>query len=226
MPGLTDFISVIGTIVAGFFLLALAVETILESFRGALALVGIEALKSKMTMDAALEEAAEFMPPDSREFARFAGLASMVKKSGPLAEEVEKRCEDIIAAMAGALSPADKNAMIAREKLWLADLAGPIRERLQRNEDKRVFVLRIISAAIGVAIACAADLNMLSITGGVSHTDNGWYQVFGYVLAGLAAAGGSSFWHDQLDRIRSVKQIGQQLATIVPSGPTVAGGKP
>ena len=36
---MTDFFSTIGTIVAAFFILSLAVETILDNFRGVLALV-------------------------------------------------------------------------------------------------------------------------------------------------------------------------------------------
>ena len=90
---------------------------------------------------------------------------------------------------------------------------------MERDEEKRVFVLRIISAAIGVARRLVrrpqhpADHRR----GTPGHPE---VAFIGYVLCGLAAAGGSSFWHDQLDRIRNVKQIGQQLVSIK-TGPIV-----
>ena len=39
-------------------------------------------------------------------------------------------------------------------------------------------------------------------------------SLFVFLLAGLAAAGGSSFWHDQLDRVRSLKQAGESVASL------------
>ncbi|HEY6629995.1 MAG TPA: hypothetical protein VIZ90_00950 [Rhizobiaceae bacterium] len=213
MSGLSEFVAAAGTIVAAFFLLSLAVETILENFRGILALAGIEALKSKMTMDAALAEVAEFVPPESKEAARFAGLAQFVKTSSISIIETKETCERIVAELAHAVSPGEKNAIIEREKLWLAAAAAPIRAAMQKSEEKRVFALRIISAALGIVVAWASGLNVLDITG-TQVSPAGDYAFLGYVLGGLAAAGGSSFWHDQLDRVRSVKQIGQQLASV------------
>jgi hypothetical protein len=37
----------------------------------------------------------------------------------------------------------------------------------------------------------------------------------GMLLSGLAASGGSSFWHDQLDRLRAAKQTTEQVSTVV-----------
>jgi hypothetical protein len=214
MPEISGFVAIAGTIVAAFFLLSLAVETILENFRGILALAGIEVLKSKMTMDAALAEVAEFVPPESKEAARFAGLADFVKTSSTSINETKTKCEEIVAALAQAVSPAEKNAIIEREKLWLASVAAPIRAAMQKSEEKRVFALRIISAALGIVVAWASGLNVLDITG-EQVSPAGDYAFLGYILGGLAAAGGSSFWHDQLDRVRNFKQIGQQLTAVV-----------
>lgn len=211
---MTDFFSTIGTIVAAFFILSLAVETILDNFRGVLALVGISVLKSKTTMDDALAQAAEFVRPDSIEHARFAGLAALVKAQAAAAEDTRARCAGIMEALAGAISPADRDAVIERERLWLTEKAAPIRAAMERDEEKRVFVLRIISAAIGVAVAWYADINILQITGTDASPGGPEVAFIGYVLCGLAAAGGSSFWHDQLDRVRSVKQIGQQIVAL------------
>ncbi len=37
----------------------------------------------------------------------------------------------------------------------------------------------------------------------------------GMLISGLAASGGSSFWHDQLDRLRAAKQTTEQVSTVV-----------
>ena len=209
---MTDFFSTIGTIVAAFFILSLAVETILENFRGVLALVGIPLLKSKTSLDDALAEVSEFVKPESREYARFAGLVELVKAQAGAMEETRARCTRIVEELARALDPAAKDALIERERLWLHETAAPLRAAMQRSEEKRVFTLRIISAIIGVTIAWYADLDILQITG-AGTPGRPEVEFVGYLLCGLAAAGGSSFWHDQLDRVRSVKQIGQQLAS-------------
>jgi hypothetical protein len=37
----------------------------------------------------------------------------------------------------------------------------------------------------------------------------------GMLLSGLAASGGSSFWHDQLDRLRATKKVAEQVTSMV-----------
>ena len=73
-----EFIKQAGVLVAVFFLISLAVETILESFRGLLAMFGIEVLKSKKSLEEAMDEVAEFLPDDQKDIARFEALVTIV----------------------------------------------------------------------------------------------------------------------------------------------------
>ncbi|MBN1582990.1 MAG: hypothetical protein JXA89_19940 [Anaerolineae bacterium] len=46
----------------------------------------------------------------------------------------------------------------------------------------------------------------------------------GIVLTGLAATAGSAFWHDQLDRLQSIKRQAESAAKVVQSVGSTAGG--
>ena len=89
---------------------------------------------------------------------------------------------------------------------------APIRKSMETSEAKRVFALRIISAAIGIGVSAAAEINVIELVG--AGGGQAWREALSYVVAGLAAAGGSSFWHDQLDRVRSLKQAGESVASL------------
>ncbi|MBX3569161.1 MAG: hypothetical protein KF914_13950 [Rhizobiaceae bacterium] len=210
-----QLVTFLGTIVASFFILSLAVETILENFRGILSLFGINVLKSQKTLESALSEAAEFVPQDQKEYAKFAAFVKFVEDGSANIADVLTETQKIRKSFAAAADPKQKNDLISNHNEWLAAACGPIRASLERSEEKRVFVLRILSAAIGIAISWLAGLNVIEFAG-TSFANN---PILGYLLAGLAAAGGSSFWHDQLDRVRSVKQIGQQVSNLIPARP-------
>jgi hypothetical protein len=219
-----EFIKQAGTLVAVFFLISLAVETILESFRGLLAMVGIEVLKSKKSLDEAMDEVAEFLPPDRKDVARFEALISIVENSAQSASTLSTKIGAIRRDLAAAVDPSGKLKIIDREKEWLAAMSDPIRKVMEAKESNRVFALRIISAVLGVGVAYAAQIDVTMIVAAM-HPDTTQTAVeaaansvttswIGYIIAGLAAAGGSSFWHDQLDRVRSLKQAGESVASL------------
>lgn len=217
-----EVLGALGAIVAAFFILSLAVETILENFRGVLMLFGIETLKSKKTLEEGMAEAAEFVPAGSKEHARFAAFVNLVKARVDQQSAAAGKLDSIATQLANVLDPGGRDKIIEENKTEVAAFAAPIKAAMQANEERRILVLRIISAVIGVAVAAGADLNILDIVeqaGSSAQSDPAplWRDVLAYCLAGLGAAGGSSFWHDKLDRIRSMKQIGEQLVTIIPA---------
>ncbi len=206
-----EFIKQAGVLVAVFFLISLAVETILESFRGLLAMFGIEVLKSKKSLEEAMDEVAEFLPDDQKDIARFEALVTIVETSSAKIEDVKKRIDRIRGDLASAVDPEGKLKVVDREKEWLAAMSSPIRKLIEAKESNRVFALRIISAVLGVGVAVCAKMDVIAMIGG---TSGGAASYLAYVIAGLAAAGGSSFWHDQLDRIRSLKQTSESVAAL------------
>ena len=210
-----EFVKLAGTLVAVFFLVSLATETILESFRGCFALFGIEVLKSKQSLEDALNEVAEFLPADQKNAARFEALVTIVRKAESTATDVQNKLTKLKAELENAVDPSGKLKIVDREKERLAALAAPIRKKIEASEAKRVFALRIISAVIGIFVSAAAGINVIELVG--AGGGQGWREALSYVIAGLAAAGGSSFWHDQLDRVRSLKQAGESVASLTAS---------
>ncbi len=213
-----DFVKLAGTLVAVFFLVSLATETILESLRGFLALFGIEVLKSKQSLDDALNEVAEFLPSDQKNAGRFEALVTIVAKAKSTSTEVQKQINTLKVELANVADPSDKLKIVDREKEFVAGLVAPIRKQMEASEAKRVFALRIISAAIGIAVSATAGIDVIDMVAnaqagaGEDTTANG--GPLGFVIAGLAAAGGSSFWHDQLDRVRSLKQASDSVTSL------------
>lgn len=207
-----EFVKIAGTLVAVFFLVSLATETILESFRGFLAIFGIEVLKSKQSLEDALNEVAEFLPDDQKNTARFEALVTIVEKANAQSVQIQSDIKAIRSELANAADPSGKLRIVDREKEWLAAIVAPIRKSMETSEAKRVFALRIISAAIGIGVSAAAEINVIELVG--AGGGQAWREALSYVVAGLAAAGGSSFWHDQLDRVRSLKQAGESVASL------------
>ena len=197
-------------IIAAFFLISLSVETLLESFRGVLSMVGINLLKAERTMEQGLAAAAEFVPMESKEYARFAAFVKFVEQNSARVGKTFDQAEAILADFSAAITTDQKNAVIDKFNAMLASEAEPIKAAMEKSEEKRVFVLRIISAGLGIAVARYANFDVTQL-GNESMSEASF---IGCALAGLAAAGGSSFWHDQLDRVRNLKQVGQQLLEI------------
>lgn len=205
-----EWLETAGVLVAIFFLISLAVETILESFRGALSALGIEWLKSKQTLQEALNEVAMFLPAEQKDFARFQALVTKIAESPAKVADVMTKIDTIKQQIEKAVDPAARLAILDKEKEWLATASAPLKEVLEQREANRIFALRFISAVIGVAVAWMSHIDVIQIASGSDTAGN---PLLAYLLAGLAAAGGSSFWHDQLDRLRAIKEIRQSIAS-------------
>lgn len=209
-----EFLKQLGAVLAVFFLVSLAVETILESLRGVLAAVGIETLKSKKSLEEAMDEVAEFLPGDQKDVARFEALVSIVEKTTGQVKAVSDKIAEIRRDLITAVDRDGKLKVVDREKEWLADLSAPIRKMMEAKESNRIFALRIISAGIGVAIALIAKINVIALMMPPGSEAQPPSLLLACLIVGLAAAGGSSFWHDQLDRVRSLKQAGESVASL------------
>ncbi len=123
--------------------------------------------------------------------------------------------------------------------------AGWIMQRMDQQRDEessRVLWLRLISVVIGIGLAYllsidAADLLPEQLLGGLidklAVTVNEVVNLsttapvigavgrffekltLGMVVSGLAAAAGSTFWHDQLDRLQVAKKVVGQIGEVV-----------
>jgi len=87
------------------------------------------------------------------------------------------------------------------------------------DERTRITILRLLSALIGIMIAIFLKINTFEILGGLFPTEVQQTlaipvaQYGGMVLTGLAASAGSNFWHDQLGKLRAIKNAANQITS-------------
>jgi len=202
-----SLLAVLGLLFLSFLVLSTAVEVVLEVFRGILERFGLTWVRGKMTLDEALDLTREFAANDDVAGQKLRALAlaasqlgeaaqGRIRKLGDITEHLKKVSPEATATIVGALHGA----------------VGDVKVELQRSERQRIFALRLIAALLGCLIAYRAEFHVFRI---IAQSQEGgallanlpglqdpWINV---IVGGLAAAAGSSYWHDQLDKIRNAK---------------------
>ena len=82
------------------------------------------------------------------------------------------------------------------------------------------YILRVDSGDLLRDMLPLADMLTTGLTPDTSVTILGYVMhlhalTAGIVLTGLAASAGSGFWHDQLTRLRSAKDVSEEIAKAV-----------
>jgi hypothetical protein len=195
MDNLINALGTLGAYFAILLVLAVAVETILDPFT---AIFG--SLKKKVNPEDLMKDLKEWgsqnTPHDQ--------IVQNVFKTMKAAKAVTKAAETITADQA-----------LDDQKL-LAELQA-MRDHYANNEQKRIVILRVVSAVIGIAIALLLHIDTFALLADLLPKDAQsalalpLVQLGGMVLTGLAASAGSSFWHDQLGKVRAVKEAAQQV---------------
>jgi hypothetical protein len=210
---MNSLLGVLGTLFFMFLVLAAAVEVILELFRGSLERFGITWAKGKMSLDDSLKLASEFAPNNTELNTRLQAVRSA-------AEQIKDK-------VPGELSTLDslKQKLTAVDAAGMNTLAGElngvatsIKARLEQSERQRIFILRALAAVVGCLLAWKVHFYVFQILASspdakdwlssLNGLQSGWINV---LVGGLAAAAGSSYWHDQLDKIRNLKSVAQEL---------------
>jgi hypothetical protein len=122
------------------------------------------------------------------------------------------------------------------DKLTPADVATVMHEleaRYQAITSNRIAWIRFLSLAIGIAWAVILQINSLDLLGPVipesianllGGRDTFWYAIAGLALSGLGAAAGSSFWHDQMARLRQARQVVDTTEQLKAQATAIASG--
>jgi uncharacterized phage infection (PIP) family protein YhgE len=201
-------IATLGALFALFLVLAAAVEASLEMFRGLLERFGVTWLKGKTSLEEALKLASEVAP--TSEFLK-TKLAAIESAASQVKNVVEAKNSDIT-ELKKSLAEAAGVPAIDAASAKLNDLAQSVKEALDADERRRIWVLKILSAAIGILLCWYTDFHVFQILAatpeassllkGLSSMQGEWLN---RLVGGIAAAAGSNYWHDQLDRVRAVK---------------------
>ncbi|AMK75607.1 MULTISPECIES: hypothetical protein [Methylomonas] len=200
-----QLLATLGLLFALFLVLAAAVEAILEMFRGLLERIGITWLKGKSSLDDALKLAAELAPTSEYLATKLSAIEGAAKQAEKFHSSKIAEFGTLKSDLVGATSQADVDKIAAT----MNDLATSVKVKLESDERARVWILKLLSATLGIVFASQTDFHVFQIiakSGGdlisLAGLQDDWLN---RIVGGIAAAAGSNYWHDQLDRVRSVK---------------------
>lgn len=208
-----SFLSVLGLLLACLLVISAAVEATLEMFRGVLERLGFTFLKGKTSVEDAVKIAKEMGGGGNAALSvRLAAVESAVAQVSTLKAEKTKVIEDLKRDLAGVagVAPEDLEARFAT-------VLGDIKGRMDEDERSRVFLLKLLSILIGVGyvsftgfnaveivVEGLKDSNLTLLASRFENLDTMFVNLF---LGGIAAAAGSNYWHDALDRVRAAKEV-------------------
>lgn len=212
-----SLIALLGLLFFMFLVLSAAVETILEVFRGLLERVGLTWAKGKVSLDDALKLAAEFAPDEKDLNTKLQAVKSAAEQIQDKVPNQLTTLETLKQQLVAAGGGAAMNVIAAE----INGVAATVKKELEKSESRRVWLLRFIAAVIGCLLAWQAQFYVFQILANSPNakewlgTLQGLQAVWINILVGgLAAAAGSSYWHDQLDKIRNLKSASEQVKKI------------
>jgi len=211
MEQFTTILGVLGAYFSVVLVLAVSVETLLEPF------TSFKGLQKRVSPDDVINDIKGWLHPISDMGTRAAAIAN-------LGEEYQVNINDIQTRVNVIKTVADETAkglgvqkQVDDAEKKIAVYMAALRAKFAVDERKRISILRIIAAIIGIAIAMMLKIDTFDILGtllppnvrAILTAPGG--QFGGIVITGLAASAGSSFWHDQLGRLRAIKDSAREL---------------
>lgn len=187
------------------FLVAVAAEITIETLRGLLS--GVLRLP--------------FI--DQPFFKRQADFKEAVQSVSDLFVDGDNDAKKMVARLEVALERAKKNSQTRVDELGqLVEAAkdSPSKDDLSKISetvskylaeiddaaDRRAVVIKVLAGGVAVAYCWAGEIDAIRLMGFETDCSNGeGCFAYGILLTGIAAAGGSTFWHDQIERVRLLR---------------------
>lgn len=228
-----NMLSLLGLLFFLLLMLSAAVEVILEMIRALLAAAGLPFARKKISLDEAMALADEFAPEGTDASARIQALRARLDAVKSAAAQLgwirnmdalrEVKTLDAASNEGKAQKSDDQASDVVQagaadaQALELHRMAALVEGQLRREQSFREYFMRALAAVVGCALVWWSDFHVLRIV--AASAEAGWMKELpglqshhvNVVVGGLAAAAGSSYWHDQLDRIRQVKQVAAAL---------------
>ncbi len=216
MDQIINALGALGAYFAVVLVLAVAVESVLDTVK----LGGL--LRSRISPEQAMKDVAAWLPDqESQKKAQIAAITNMVSRFKVTAEQIEKQVQqanEIGQKVAEAIGLG--NAATELEKRLAATLLA-VRQKYTEDEARRVSTLRILAALCGIPLAVILQIDTFQLlvtlfpqsfqdflNSGTALATVAHYG--GMALTGFASSAGSSFWHDQLDRVRAAKETARK----------------
>jgi len=204
MNDIGHVLGILGAYFAVLLVLAVAVEAILDPFKL------FKGLRKKVSPEDYMKDVKEWLPANSKGKASASAIANFVEEYDAGVKDLEERVKEISAVAKETATALDADATGAQQKL--AVYMAAIRSKYALDERKRITILRVVSAIIGVVLAFLLKIDTFDLLIDLFPTDaqtllsSAEANFGGMLLTGLAASAGSSFWHDQLGKVRALKE--------------------
>lgn len=199
-----------------FLILSAAVEAVLEVFRGLLEHFGITWARSKLSLEDALQLSREFAPPNSPELA--AKIEALKTAAQQMQHSTESRLQKLDQLKADLLGDSTSSEAITGK---LGKLALTIKGDIDQHNRRRVFITRFAATIVGSLLTWQSEFYVFHILASAPESKE-WFASLSklqsapinILVGGLAASAGSSYWHDQLSKVRNLKAAASSLTVI------------
>lgn len=209
-------------VLSAYFAVLLVLAVIVEVLVDLIKLLAGQRLSQRISPEQALKDIEEWLPEESK--AKMVTILKMVSEFGIDPEMAQD-------TMKGNRSDPDTQKTPQSEvEKYCAQSIYTIRKKYNKEEARRVAILRVFSAILGIGIAWLLGLDTFNLLAALFPDEfliplndgSNWAKIAhlgGMALTGAAASAGSSFWHDQLDRIRALKEsVRKQEAALEENG--------
>ncbi len=214
LDNISVVVGVLGAYFAILLVLAVSVETILES------LSFFKGLQRPVNPDDVLKSVQEWLPEGSGEAAKVIAIQTYAQKTKIDLAELDETAKQVTGSAVETLKQLGLESQVNVAQKEIAIKLATLRERYAASQKQRITILRFFSAVIGIILALALQISTFDILRPL-FTDKVWLslsspvgQYGGIVLTGLASSAGSSFWHDMLGRARNIKDTIKQVETL------------
>ncbi len=135
-------------------------------------------------------------------------------------DDLLKNVQDLKQVADEAIQTLGPENKITQAQKNLALKFAALRRKYALDEKRRITILRLIAALIGIVIAILLRLDTFDVLGVLFPPDvqailtQPHAQLGGMLITGLAASAGSSFWHDMLGRARNLKDTVQGVSQV------------
>ncbi len=216
LGGLEDLLGAAAVLFVLFLVVATVAEQILELFRGTLEGFGITLLKGGLSLEQAQKIAAEVLPKESVALAKANAQVALGDEYEKTLGTKKADIEALRSTVSQAIGPQLTDQIDPTTNAALSSMTAEVRTLVAGLEARRVYVLRLLSCAVCCVLCYFAGFNAFEIAAAELNFDIAVIKGLpGQILTGFAAASGSSYWHDALDKIRAAKQSIGQMQKVV-----------
>lgn len=201
-------LGVLGAYFAILLVLSVSVETLLEPISS---LPIFKGLQKTASPDDVLNDVKEWLPEGSDDAAKVVAIQAYAKKAKIDLAELEANAKSVAGSAVKTLSEMGYDPQMDTIHQEVAIKFSALKEKYAASKKQRITILRTLSAAVGLVIAFALQLNSFDILGELftpevqASLKTPVGITGGIVLTGLASSAGSSFWHDMIGRARNIK---------------------